>query len=83
MPYELMKAIGSHVSTLEVPEGTRGHKAVHNRKLKAFRRRDESQTMHDNDVEVWEGAAIIESGTGKGVLPYRMRWEGCTEFEDT
>ena len=39
--------------------------------------------MDEDESEVWEVEEIVNYRTGKGVVPYRVRWAGCTEFEDT
>ena len=39
--------------------------------------------MDEDEAEVWAVAEIVNSRTVKGVVQYRVRWEGCTEFEDT
>ena len=39
--------------------------------------------MDEDEAEVWEVAEIVNSRTMKGVVQYRLRWEGCTELEDT
>ena len=70
-------------SRLEVPEGTRWHNVVHTTLLKPFRRRDEPQDMDEDETEVWEVEETGYSRTLKGVVQYRLRWAGCTEFEDT
>ena len=38
--------------------------------------------MDENEAEVWEVEEIVNSRTVKGVVQYRVRWAGCTEFED-
>ena len=81
-PYKVIKAIGSHVCRLEVPEGTRWHNVVHTTLLKPFRRRDEHQDVDDDEAEVWEVEEIVNSRTVKGVVQYRVHWAGCTKFED-
>ena len=82
-PYKVIKVIGSHAYRLEVPEGTRWHNVVHATLLKPFRRRDKPQDMYEDEAEVWEVEEIVNSRTVKGVEQYRVRWAGCTEFEDT
>ena len=82
-PYKVIKAIGSHAYRWEVSEGTRWHNVVHIILLKPFRRRDETQDMDEDEAEVCEFEEIDNSRTGKGVVPYRVRWVGCTEFQDT
>ena len=81
-PYKVIKAIGSHAYRLEVPDGTRWQNVVHTTLLKPFRRRDEPQDMNEDEAEVWEVEAIVNSRTHKGAVQYRVRWAGCTEFED-
>ena len=81
-PYEVIKAIGSHAYRLEVPEGTRCHNVVHITLLTLFRRREEPHDMDEDEAEGWEVEEIHNSGTHKGVVQYRVRWAGCTEFED-
>ena len=39
--------------------------------------------MNKDEGEVWEVEEIVNSRTLKGVVQYRVRWVGCTEFEDT
>ena len=39
--------------------------------------------MDEDEAEVWEVEEIVNSRTVQGVVPYRVRWAGCTEFEDT
>ena len=39
--------------------------------------------MDEGEAEVWEVEQIVDSRTLKGVVQYRVRWAGCTEFEDT
>ena len=68
---------------MEVPEGTRWYNVVHTTLLKPFRRRDEPQDMDEDETEVWEFEEIVNSRTRKGVVQYRVRWAGCTEFKDT
>ena len=48
--YEVIKAIGSHAYSLEVPEGTLWHKVVHTTLFKPCKMRDEPQDM-DQDEE--------------------------------
>ena len=74
--------MGSQAYRLEVPDGTRWHNVVHTTLLKPFRRRDEPQDMNEDEAEVWEVQEIGNSRTVKGVVQYRVRWTGCTEFED-
>ena len=81
--YKVIKAIGSHACRLEVPEGTRWYNVVHTRLLKAFRRQDEPQDMDEDESEVWEFEENVNSRTRKGVVQYRVRWAGCTEFKDS
>ena len=78
-----MKAIGSHVYRLEVPEGTRKHNLVHTTLLETFRRRDEPQDMDADEAEIWQVTEIVNSRTVKGVLQYRVCCEDCIEFQDT
>ena len=78
-----MKAIGSHAYRFEVPEGTRWHNVVHTTLLKPFTRWDEPQDMDEDEAEIWEVEEIVNSRTLKGVVQHRLRWAGCTEFEDT
>ena len=59
------------------------HNIVHTTLLKPFRRRDEPQDRYEDEAEVWEVKEISNSGTVKGVVQYRVRWAGCTEFEET
>ena len=82
-PHEVLNAIGSHAYRLEVPDGTCWHNVVHNTLLKPFRRRDETQDMDQDEAEVREVEEIVNSRALKGVVQYRVRWAGCTEFEDT
>ena len=82
MPYKIINIIGDYAYRLEVPELTRWHNVVHNTQLKLFKRRDEPQDMNEDEPEVWEVAEIVNSITVKGVAQYRVRWQGCTEFED-
>ena len=82
-PYKVIKAIGSHAYRLEVPDGTRCHNVGHTTLLKPFRKRDEPQDMDNDEAEVWEVEEIVNSRTLKGVVPYRVRWADCMEFEDT
>ena len=82
-PYKFIKAIVSHAYRLEVPERTRWHNVVHTTLLEPFRRRDEPQAMKEDEAEVWEVQEIVNSRILKGVVQYRVRWAGCTEFEDT
>ena len=81
--YKVIKGIGSHAYRLKVPEGTSWHNVVHTTPLKPFSRRDEPQDMDEDEAEVWELEEIVNSRTGKGVVQYRVRCAGCTEFEDT
>ena len=83
VPYKVIKPIGSHAYRLEVPEATCWHNVVHSTLLKPFRRRDEPQDMDKDEAEVWEVEEIVNSRTVKGVVQYRLRWAGCTEFENT
>ena len=39
--------------------------------------------MDEDEAEVWEVEKIVNFSTVKGVVQYRVRWGGCTEFEDT
>ena len=39
--------------------------------------------MDKDEAEVWEVEEIVNSRTVKGVVRYRLRWAGCTEFENT
>ena len=39
--------------------------------------------MDEDEAEVWEVEEIRNSRTVKRVVQYRVRWAGCTEFEDT
>ena len=39
--------------------------------------------MDEDEAEVWEVEEIVNSRTVKGVVQYRVRWAGCTQFEDT
>ena len=39
--------------------------------------------MDEDEEEVWEVEEIVNSRRVKGVVQYRVRWTGCTEFEDT
>ena len=39
--------------------------------------------MDEYMAEVWEVHEMINSRILKGVVQYRVRWAGCTEFEDT
>ena len=39
--------------------------------------------MDDDEAEIWEVEEIVNYVTVKGVVQYRVRWAGCTEFEDT
>ena len=39
--------------------------------------------MDEDEAEVWEVTEIVNSRIVNGVVQYRMRWEGCTDFEDT
>jgi len=82
-PYKVLEAIGSHAYRLEVPEGTRWHNVVHTTLLKPFHRRDEDQDMDKDDPDVYEVESIINSRKIRGVVKYRVRWVGYTEFEDT
>ena len=45
--------------------------------------RNEAEDMDGDEAEVWEVEEIVNSRTIKVVLQYRVRWAGCTEFEDT
>ena len=83
LPHKVTKAIVSHAYRLEVREGTRWHNVVHTTLLKPFRRRDEPQDMNEDEAEVWEVEEIVNYRTMKGVVPYRVRWAGCTKFKDT
>ena len=38
--------------------------------------------MDQDEAEVGEVEEIINSSTVKGVVQYRVRWAGCTQFED-
>ena len=83
MLYKGIKAIGSHAYRLEVPQGTCWHNVVHTTLLKPFRRRNERQDIDEDEAEVCEVEEIVNARTLKGVVQYRVRWAGCTEFEDT
>ena len=37
--------------------------------------------MDKDEIEVWEVEEMINSRTMKGVVQYRVRWAGWTEFE--
>ena len=39
--------------------------------------------MDEDEAEVWEVEEIVNYRTLKRVVQYRVRWVGCTEFEDT
>ena len=39
--------------------------------------------MDQDEAEVWEVEEIVNSRILKGVVLYRVRWAGCTDFEDT
>ena len=39
--------------------------------------------MDEDEAEVWEIVEIVNFSTMKAVAQYRVRWAGCTEFEDT
>ena len=39
--------------------------------------------MDEDQAEVWEVEEFANSRTVEGVVQYRVRWAGCTEFEDT
>ena len=80
-PYKVIMAIGSHTFRLEVPRGTRWHNVVRTTLLKPFSRRDEPQDMDEDEAEVWEVEEIANSRTVNGVVQYRVRCVGCTEFE--
>ena len=82
-PYKVTKAIGTHAYQLEVPQGTRWHNVVHTTLLKPFRRRDEPQDMEEDEEDVYEVESIIDSRKNRGVVKYRVRWVGYTQFEDT
>ena len=45
--------------------------------------RDEVQDMGEDQAAVWQVEDVINSRTVKGVVQYRVRWTGCTEFKDT
>ena len=79
-PYKVIKAIGFHTYSLEVPEGTRWHNVVHTTLLKPFRRRDEPQDMDEDEEEIWEVEEIVNSRRVKGVVQYQVWWTGCTEL---
>ena len=81
-PCKVIQTTGSHAYRLEVPEGTLRHNVVHTTLLKAVRRRDEPQDMHEDEVQVWEVKEIVNFRTRKVVVQYRVRWARCTEFED-
>ena len=39
--------------------------------------------MDEDEAEVWEVQEIVNYRTLKRVVQYRVRWAGCTKFEDT
>ena len=39
--------------------------------------------MDEDEPHVYEVKSIIDSRKKKGVVKYRVRWVGYTEFEDT
>jgi len=82
-PYKVLEAIGSYAYRLEVPEGTHWHNVVYTTLLKPFHRRDKDQDMDENDPDVYEVESIVNSRKIRGVVKYRVRWVGYTEFEDT
>ena len=82
-PHKVITAIGSYAYRSEVPEGTPWHNVLHTTLLKPFRRRDEPQNNNKEKAEVWQVEEIVNSRKLKIVVPYRVRWPGCTEFEDT
>ena len=83
VPYQVIKAMGSHAYRLKVPEETRWHNVVHSKQLTPFRRRDEPQDMDADEAEVSEVERIENSRICKGVVQSRFRWAGCAGFEDT
>ena len=82
-PHKVTKAVGSHAYQLEVLEGTRWYNVVHTTLLKPFRRRDEPQDMDNDDSNFYEVESIIDSRRNRGVVNYRVRWVGYTQFKDT
>ena len=51
-PYKVIKAIGSHAYSLDVPESTRWRNVVYTTLLKPFKRRDEPQNMDEDEEEI-------------------------------
>ena len=78
-----MKAIGIHAYQLEVPKGTWWHNVVHTTLLKPFCRRDKAQDMEEDEEDVYEVESIIAWRKNRGVVKYRVRRVGYTEFKDT
>ena len=50
--------------------------------LKPFRQRNKPQDIDEDEEEMWEVEEIVNTRRVKGVLPYQVRWTGCTKLED-
>ncbi|KAF8428821.1 hypothetical protein EV426DRAFT_677571 [Tirmania nivea] len=79
----LTPTVRASYPALEVPDGTRWHNVVHVTLLKPFRQRDVPQDMDEDEKDIFEVESIVDSRKYRGVVKYRVRWVGYTEYEDT